>query len=251
MGKPDSVLTPERKAYLEKLFIQSKGFCVLTHKPCSGEWAIKTRLVCAHHANFECKSPRIDGDCYEHNPENGNPIRCECYSIQTVRWKCSYGDYPCHTAKDISDDETLTYGVKGECFYPLYVEQLLKEWRKADKQIEYAELEAERKQLHSLGERRTPLRGRFNNISREIYYPRQPQYYLEGLGISGLTFKPFAKIQLANSYTHLYVDIGNALKAVSKSKRRKAIRYGKPLPKSVTSNVDDICNRAVRRYLNH
>jgi hypothetical protein len=102
-----------------------------------------------------------------------------------------------------------------------------------------------------LGERRTPVRGQFNGIGRDIFYTNQPCYYVEGLGVSGTTFKPFVKVKIANSFVRLYVDLGDSLKAVSKSKRRKAVRYGKPLPKAVSERVDELCHKAVRHYLSH
>jgi len=109
----------------------------------------------------------------------------------------------------------------------------------------------ERKRLHSLAERRYPLRGQFNNISRDIFYAKQPQFYLLGLGISGLTFKPFAKIRLSSSYVSLYVDLSDSLRMVSKAKRRKAIRYGKPLPLELQREIGQACKLAVGHYLEH
>jgi hypothetical protein len=106
----------------------------------------------------------------------------------------------------------------------------------------------EQRELHRLGER-GPLRGRFSAIGRDIFFGRQPQYYLDALGISGLTFRPFAKVRLASSYVHLFVDIGDALKGMSKSRRRKAIRHGKPLPQAVQDRVNEVCRRAVKHYL--
>ena len=42
--------------------------------------------------------------------------------------------------------------------------------------------------------------------------------------MNGLTLKPFAKVKLSSSYEYLYVDLGTSLRAVSKNKKRKAIR---------------------------
>ena len=76
----------------------------------------------------------------------------------------------------------------------------------------------------------------------------QPAYYLDGLGISGLTFKPFARIRIASSFVFLFVDLGDTLKGVSKSKRRKAIRYGKALPVNIQNEIHQLCRLAVRHY---
>ena len=226
---------PERQAHLVKLFIQSSGFCVFTQKPCRGEWENKTAVLCAW-GNL-CSEPVADGLPCKYEPEQGKPkLPCHTLHVHSTRFHCAYGDYPCYKPH--------------ECHYELYTDRLVKEWVQSDRDVRQAEWENEQKQLHALGERRTPLRGRFNNVSREIFYPRQPDHYLEGLGISGLTFTPFARIRIANSYMRLYVDLGNTLKPMGKNKRRKAIRYGKPLPKEINSRIDDLCNKAVRHYLN-
>jgi len=69
--------------------------------------------------------------------------------------------------------------------------------------------------------------------------------------MSGLKLQPFAKVKIASSYFHLYIDIGDSLKATSKNKRRKAIRYGKPLPQEVAVRVSKLITLAVKDYLNH
>jgi len=161
--------TPNRKARLVKLFLDSGGFCVAGHKNCP---------IASHH-------------------------------------------------------------------YEVYIEYLIDDW-KAEDRLDWI---AERKAMHSLGERRLPIRGRFNNISQDIYHERQPLFYLEGIGIDGLRLQPFAKVKIASSYFHLYIDLGDSLKATSKNKRRKAIRYGKELPKSIQERIAEKISLAVRDYL--
>ena len=130
--------------------------------------------------------------------------------------------------------------------YEVFIEHLIRDWVSDDRAQRQAEWQAEQRQIHSLGERREPLRGRFSNIAKDIFYTEQPQFYLLGLGISGLTFKPFARVRLASSFLHLFVDLGDTLKAVSKNKRRKALRYGK-----VTNEINGKIREAVRHYLEH
>ena len=137
------------------------------------------------------------------------------------------------------------------CPYPehhfeLFIENLIRDWVSDDRAQSQAEWQAQRQLLHSLGERREPLRGRFSNIAKDIFYTGQPQFYLLGLGISGLIFKPFAKVRLASSFVHLFVDLGNTLKEASKNQRRKAIRYGK-----VTSTINSQIEQAVKHYLEY
>ena len=167
--------TPSRQSHLVDLFLDSGGFCVFGHKPCSNP---------AHH-------------------------------------------------------------------YLNFIEDLIADWKADDRAQDSAEWQAERLRLHSLGERRYPLRGQFNNISRDIFFDHQPLFYLDGLGVSGITLSPFAKVRVSSSYVNLYVDLGHSLKGVSKNRRRKAIRYGKPLPPEYRKKVEQVCREAVRHYLNH
>jgi len=127
--------------------------------------------------------------------------------------------------------------------YELFIEGLIKDWIDDDRAQRLAEWQAEHKALHSLAERRYPLRGQFNAIGKDIFYADQPQYYLEGIGMSGLTLKPFAKVRIASSYMRLHIYLDSS-KDMSKNARRKAIRYGK-----LTDKAQDNIKRAVRHYL--
>lgn len=138
-----------------------------------------------------------------------------------------------------------------EHHYELYIEALIADWKEADREQREAEWFAELKAIHSLGERTSPLRGQFSAISKEIWGGSQPLFYIETLGISGVTLKPFAKVRLPSSYMRLYVDLGNALRVLSKSKRRKIIRYGKPLPKTAEEKVSKLVRESVKHYFDH
>jgi len=138
-----------------------------------------------------------------------------------------------------------------EHYYEVYIEGLIADWKADDRQQDTADWQEERKWLHSLAERRHPIRGQFSSIAKDIFFGEQPSYYLLGLGISGLTFKPFARIRLASSYLHLFIDLGDTLRGVSKNKRRKAIRYGKHLPVEKQQEIEQVCKLAVTHYLEH
>jgi len=138
-----------------------------------------------------------------------------------------------------------------EHHYSLYTELLIKDWKQLDIELSNALWQAERKALHSLGERTFPVRGQFSAISKEIYAGTQPLYYLDGQAVSGVTLTPFVRVRLASSYIRLYVDLGEALRQASKSQRRKAIRYGKALPKSAREAVSRKVLEAVRDYYSH
>lgn len=134
--------------------------------------------------------------------------------------------------------------------YDPFSEALIGDWKADDRAEREAEWKALERAMHGLAER-GPIRGQFNAIGRDIFFGQQPQYYLEGVGVSGLTFRPFAKVRLASGYVCLFVDLGDTLRKVSKAKRRKAIRYGKPLPQAIVEQVNEACSRAVRDYLAH
>ena len=136
-----------------------------------------------------------------------------------------------------------------EHHFEVYIEDLIADWQADDREQASLDWQAECKVMHFLGERSLPLRGRFNNISRDIFHDRQPLYYLEALGIDGLKLQPFAKVKIGSSYMRLYVDLGCSLRTISKNRRRKAIRYGKPLPKEVENTVSELVKLAVRDYL--
>ncbi len=167
--------TPSRQVLLVKLFLDSGGFCVYGHKPCS---------IPEHH-------------------------------------------------------------------YSIYIERVIDNWKEDDREEASLDWKEQQRAMHSLGERRLPIRGRFNNISQDIFHDKQPLFYIEALGMDGLKLQPFAKVKLASSYMRLYIDLGDSLKGTSKNQRRKAIRYGKELPKSINELIAEKVRLAVRDYLNH
>jgi hypothetical protein len=133
-----------------------------------------------------------------------------------------------------------------EHHYEIFIERLIDDWQADDREQASQEWKAERLAMHALGERGLPLRGRFNNVSMDIWFDRQPLFYVENVGVSGLTLKPFAQVKLASSYFRLYVDLGDSLRNVSKNRRRKALRYGK-----IDNRITERVRQAVVDYLNH
>jgi len=135
--------------------------------------------------------------------------------------------------------------------YEVFIEGLIDDWQAEDREQAKLDWQAERKIMHSLHEKNLPVRGRFNNISSEIWHNEQPVYYLESVSMDGLKLKPFAKVKLSSSYQHLYVDLGDSLRGISKNKKRKAIRYNKPLPRQANDTVSQLIMQAVKHYLNY
>lgn len=250
-------VTPERQAQLVKLFLESRGFCIYGLSPCQGHFEREVTTLCAHtlpatahRKPFACSKPMPNGELCRFKPIDGKPhLPCQVYAEVKLFWRCGYGDYPCYSALPVLGDlGNLEFQPEGQ--YSEVVKALKREWSSETRSQDNAEWQAERKALHALGERREPVRGRFNTIARDIKLASQPLYYFEGLGMNGITFKPFAKVRVASTFMHLYVDLGDSLSPVSKNRRHKAVRYGKPLPKDIDSRIADICNLAVTDYLN-
>lgn len=132
-----------------------------------------------------------------------------------------------------------------------FIEDLINDWKQSDREFRQALWEAELKAIHCLGERSYPLRGQFSAISKDIFASNQPLYYFDGQAVSGVSLTPFVRVRIASSYVRLYIDLGEALREVSKTKRRKAVRYGKALPIRTEERIRLIILEAVRHYLAH
>ena len=135
--------------------------------------------------------------------------------------------------------------------YEVFIESLINDWKADDRETNALVWKNERKIMHALNEKTLPMRGRFNGVSSDIWHDSQPIYYLESMGMDCLKLKPFAKVKLSSSYQHLYVDLGDSLKSISKNRKRKAIRYNKPLPQSANDIVSKLIIEAVKDYLNY
>ena len=138
-----------------------------------------------------------------------------------------------------------------EHHYEVFIESLINDWKADDRETNRLVWKNERKIMHALNEKTLPMRGRFNGVSSDIWHDSQPIYYLESMGMDCLKLKPFAKVKLSSSYQHLYIDLGDSLRNVSKNRKRKAIRYNKPLPQSANDIVSKLIIEAVKDYLNY
>jgi len=151
---------------------------------------------------------------------------------------------------------TRSYGVGYDVVYrerlnTLYdqaVDRIVEDWVREDATAKAYLRDVEAKRLHSLNEHGR-LRGHFNAVSQAIYFDNQSMFEILGLGIDSLTFKPFVKVRLASSIVALHIDISEALRPLSKCKKRKSIRYGKPLPSTILEVVSECASLAVSKYL--
>jgi len=219
-------VTPERQHQLALLFSTYGNKCLLGHYCCPDiEHYIEAvpKLV-----TYSIVKPEA---CVT---RDGNTLRD---SEGNIVYTQSYG-----VGYDVVKTERLNTA------YDRAIDAIVKDWVREDATARAYIRDVENKRLHSLNETGS-LRGHFNAISRSIYFDNQPMFQVLGLGIDGLTFKPFAKIRIASSIVALHVDITEALKPLSKCKKRKSIRYGKPLPNTIAEVVSECASKAVCKYL--
>jgi hypothetical protein len=220
--------TSERRSYLVKLWTKYGNQCLHGHTACpilEHYVHVESKLVYVPYAKtVKC----VNTQGLPLKDDNGNQLYITVYPMRKV----------------------VENRIETDRLYELKSEDLIKYWIADDRERERYELELESKALHRTNDRTLPLHGRFSGVSRDIYHDSQPLYYLEQLGISGLTFKPFAKLRLASSGTRLFVDISDVLKPLSKNARRKAVRYGKST-NALNNDIASTCYQAVKHYLNN
>jgi hypothetical protein len=213
-------VTPERQAYLVRLFNQSHGCCIYGHTPCKGHFTVK-RIGVNHYGN-------------------------EVEYRYTRRWHCDYGDTHCYNAvwrMGVMGNLIL----EGECFYNQVESRLIREWSLESRQDTIALNKIETIANHKTNDRILPLHGKYSGVSQDIYYSNQEDYFIDGYGINGITFKPFVKIRLASSKVRLFVDVSNVLKPLSKNQRHKALRY-KHINFNIQNCIDLACIQAVMDF---
>lgn len=219
-------VTPERQRQLALLFSTYGNKCLKGH-PCCPEVEHYLEAV----PKLVTYAIVKDTPCVD---KVGNTLRD---SEGTIVYTRSYG-----VGYDVVKTERLNTA------YDKAIDSIVKDWVREDATARAYLRGVESKRLHSLNETGR-LRGHFNAISRSIYFDNQPMFTVLGLGIDALTFKPFAKVRIASSIVALHIDITEALKPLSKCKKRKAIRYGKPLPNTIAEVVSECASKAVCKYL--
>lgn len=222
-------LNSERRDILIKLWTEIGGSrCLLGHVNCP---------IKEHYAHI---------DSHVVKAQIGQPVKC--VDSHGLPLKDTNGNQLYITVYQLN--KVVEHEKKYDRLYDVKTEALIKYWIDDDRDKDRYEWNYESNQLHKTSDRHKPIRGLFSGISRDIWHDTQPLYYLESMGISGLTFKPFAKLRLASSGTRIYVDISDVLKPLSKNARRKAIRYGKS-SLAIENGVKATCSKAVKTFLNY
>ena len=136
------------------------------------------------------------------------------------------------------------------CLAELLEREAIKAWIYEDRLNAQADWQAEYEARHKLNTQRfKPLYGKFSAVARDVWHDSQPLFYIEAIGVSGLTYKPFAQVRIASTQTKLYVNISQAIKPLSKHKRKKMLRYGKSAHEA-ESAIYTACGKAVFEHLN-
>jgi hypothetical protein len=218
--------TQERREYLVKLWTMYGNQCLLGHTACpvpEHYQHVVSKLVKVAEAKTEkC----LNNQGLPLKDTNGNQLYITIYPVRKF----------------------IENHVETDRLYDVKSEDQIKYWIDDDRGADRYNWNIEREALHRTSDRVLPLRGRFSAVSRDIYHDTQPFFFIEKMGISGLTFKPFAKLRLASSGTRLYVDISDVLKPISKNARRKAVRYAKS-NNALQNEIYSLCSMAVKKYI--
>ncbi len=218
--------THERKEQLVALWDNYGNKCLFGHPVCPDR---------SHYVDIRTKAVNVP-----------KPIQWKCQDWNGNRIRDKNGDQLYLTLYENTKEIVYELGIAR--LYDRISEAQIAYWRADDRDCKTHERAKISRALHSLGEL-GKLRGTFSAISRTIYHDKQPVFYVEGLGVNGLTFKPFAKVRIAGSQTVIYVELGETLAGLSKNRRRKAVRHGKPLEAVIMAEIDTVCGRVIRQVL--
>jgi hypothetical protein len=224
-------VTPDRFQHLQDLFPRYGNKCLLGHHNCPDKTHYIEAVPIAMRYAVVRNVPCVDKYGNTQRDENGEIVYTQAYGVALVKGKDRVFQYRPNTLYEQRVNEVVRDWVKDDCEARAYLQKL------------------EARGLHSFTSESGGLRGTFNAISRTIYCDSQPMFQILGLGVNALTFKPFAKVRVAGSMVALHIDISDALKPLSKCKRRKVVRYGKPMPPEMMALISEESSKAVRHYL--
>lgn len=220
-------LTNERKQTMIRLFLEYPDNCLQGH--------------------YLCTIP----EHYEHTEHNYYTYTIE--HIVPIKIDDDYNNIHIDTTSSVCEVlDADKMSVKHKRLHELLIDNAVKCWSDDSRRETLDNWQRDRRELHKLGnERSFPLRGRFNNISSVIFHDNQPIYYLESIGMNGLTMQPYARVKLASSKQYLYVELGNSLIGISKNRKRKILKYGKLPNERELETIDTKVKLAVKAYLNY
>ena len=148
----------------------------------------------------------------------------------------------------VSEDNPTPYCQECPRFFQNYIEPLIKFWVDDDRE-ERAELwRKEQREMHNLNERRWK-KCQFDAVAKDVFFQQQPDYYLEGVGISGLTFTRIAKVRVPSTPVRLFVDVADSkLPRKMGQNARKRARRQAALQIGEDKSIDNMCRKAVQHF---
>jgi len=137
-----------------------------------------------------------------------------------------------------------------ECgrFFQNYIEPVIKGWIAEDKVEQVALWRQEQRRLHHMTDERGWRNQRFDAVAKDVFFQQQPDYYLEGIGISGLTFTRIAKVRVPSTPVRLFVDVADSKlpKKMGQNARKRARRRGLLIGED--KSIDSLCRKAVQHF---
>jgi hypothetical protein len=128
---------------------------------------------------------------------------------------------------DVLLDENPEKAVCYNCphLYENYWVILKNEWKADDRAEDAALWRVERRLLHAAPLKRGRWKTPFDPVAKDQFFTNRPAFYVEGTGVSGLTFTRVAKIRIAGTRKRLFVPIPKT-RGLGKNARKKALRRG-------------------------
>lgn len=230
-------LNDDRKKTIIKLFNECKNVCFYGHENCPIENHYvqhkSVRLPVITGKDVPCKLP--DGTLLKDRFGNIADKHVMSLKYKTI-------EYDVVQYQELDGCEVFIDR------FDIQSDNLKQSWISRDKSDRYYAYQAEYDSRHNVKDR-LPLKGTFNGIAKDVYYDQSPCYRVESIGISPIDFKPFVKIRIIASNDHLYVDLTDSLKGLSKNKKHKILRLNNNgLPDQA---ILDACNKAVKDYYSH
>jgi hypothetical protein len=147
-----------------------------------------------------------------------------------------------------SADNPAPYCQECPRFFQNYIEPLIKFWVDDDREERTKLWRKEQREMHSLNERRWK-KCQFDAVARDVFLQQQPDYYLEGVGISGLTFTRIAKVRVPSMPVRLFVDVADSKmpKKLGQNARKRARRQA-ALQIGEDKSIDTMCRKAVQHF---
>jgi len=148
----------------------------------------------------------------------------------------------------VSDDNPDPFCQGCPRFFQNYIEPVIKGWIAEDKVEQVALWQQEQRRLHYAPDERGWHNQQFDPVAKDVFFQQQPPYYLEGVGISGLTFTRIAKVRVPSTPVRLFVDVATSkrLKKLGQNARKRLRRRGLLLEEDRI--IDQLCSAAVKDF---